>query len=82
MDLILKQDGMYQVDDMSWNEAYNIYLCLKKMSDLIGIANFDSEYYKQEAARFKEDVDRIIKSFDSIPKGNAVGINDEIIDML
>jgi hypothetical protein len=73
----------YDITGLAWDEGYRILLALKKVSDLLGKAQYSSEYHKQEAARLNEKYSKIIAALDGeIPKGVAKGLDEEILELI
>lgn len=83
MTIVENENGNYRIDDLSYNDANRILMSLKKTCELMGKAQYDNEYHKQEAARLKEEYEEIISEFENeIPKGIAQGLNDDILKLI
>lgn len=77
------QTGNYSITELAWDEANKIFMALKKISDLIGNVQYDSEYHRQEAARLKKEYEKIILVFEKeIPKGIAQGLDEDILKFI
>ena len=75
--------SVYSINGLAFDDAYRIFIALKKISCLIDNAQYKGEYHKQEAARLKEKYEKIIATFDNgIQKGIANGLEEEILNCL
>ncbi len=80
---IIEQETGYSINGLAFDDAYRIFIALKKISCLIDNAQYKGEYHKQEAARLKEKYEKIIATFDNgIQKGIAIGLEEEILNCL
>ena len=83
MDIIIEENGVYKIDNVSWDDANRIRLSLKKVSELIEKADYDGKYHEQEAQQMKAKIDKIVECFsNSIPQGVAKGIEDDILEFI